>query len=682
MSVASMAMNQASKLKKLQQDFITADKDGDSLLNKQEFKEFVEIGYQKQCPNGMYENLCKHFNRDADIGIDWNTARTVWLQAQGGANKRSKSPQPPKPQNGTIQQQNPSQSIKQAFIQCDKDGDGLLNKSEFTQFVKVGFKKPSVPNGMYEQVCGHFKKDLDKGIDWLSAFALWKQSNPNAATAKSNTTSISASPSPNKKTTNNKKRPPNLKRLQTVGVISTSKSHNKSPRHKKNNIPPIGQLSPTKSTGQLYAKKHHSTESFSGSASALTERNLRALEKNNISTYKDDDDRSVDSERSYRSSRDRRHRRIVSTSRNAERLASFDDGVDATSMVVSMMETKVKNLQKSLNIERGKRKKTEELAQSLLTTNEEYKKQINEYTSKNTKLVSENIKIKPQLKKLKQQIDDDRNTIKHLKEQRNSKKNERDEAYQLLTKIEKEHSIMIKKEKAKHKEQMEKLSAGFLQSLGAEPGTDITTHIKQLKANNKDLQRKVDELAATLARKSESLVHALQAVDNLAMIDEKNQVAQYVAASQLVNEVQPAVNNNSRSSNKDKMKNKLKELNARRKSFSMNKNKDSASNISGLPKPPKRRNSQVGIKPHHRPTATFFKRAVGDHSTTHQNKLNISNAKNGKELQFVSQQLTSDVANKTQSIQNLELANTALMEQMEKMKKQMDDMKKKKNGSK
>ena len=90
----------------------------------------------QQCPKDMYANLCRHFQKDPTIGIDWKTAREVWVQAQG----KSKSPSPPKPQNGKSNA-NPSNQIKQAFIQCDKDADGFLNKAEFHQFVKVGFKK-------------------------------------------------------------------------------------------------------------------------------------------------------------------------------------------------------------------------------------------------------------------------------------------------------------------------------------------------------------------------------------------------------------------------------------------------------------------------------------------------------------------------------------------------------------
>ena len=101
----------------------------------------------------MYANLCRHFNRDPTIGIDWKTAREVWVQAQQG--QQSKPPPPSKQlqnQNGKSSISNPSHIIKQAFIQCDKDADGFLNKAEFHEFVKVGFKKVCVYIHKHSQI--------------------------------------------------------------------------------------------------------------------------------------------------------------------------------------------------------------------------------------------------------------------------------------------------------------------------------------------------------------------------------------------------------------------------------------------------------------------------------------------------------------------------------------------------
>merc|ERR1719499_2791605 len=55
-------------------------------------------------------------------------------------------------------------------------------------------------------------------------------------------------------------------------------------------------------------------------------------------------------------------------------------------------------------------------------------------------------------------------------------------------------------------------------------------------------------------------------------------------------------------------------------------------------------------------------------------ELTLQNAKHMKELEFLSQKLSSDVADKTQSIANLSTANSVLLEQMKRMKVEMDRM--------
>merc|ERR1712038_2030154 len=84
---------------------------------------------------------------------------------------------------------------------------------------------------------------------------------------------------------------------------------------------------------------------------------------------------------------------------------------------------------------------------------------------------------------------------------------------------EKEHVAALRKLQTKHRQQIEKLTAGFLQSLGVEPDDDrdISTVLKDLKADNEDLNDRVDILGVSLARKQQSLWEALQAVDNIAM---------------------------------------------------------------------------------------------------------------------------------------------------------------------
>merc|ERR1712154_129892 len=164
--------------------------------------------------------------------------------------------------------------------------------------------------------------------------------------------------------------------------------------------------------------------------------------------------------------------------------------------------------------------------------------------------------IKDQLRKLKQIVDDDRQTIKNLNQQRNAMKAERDESFALLAKMDEKHSAKFKKEKNKHKSEQEKLSSGFLQSLGAEPGKDVMTVIKELKAENVSLKKNVDELAETLARKSQSLLDALEAVHN--MNDLQEEAVQ--RRMSLINEVQsPAITPRSGG----KMKNKVKAFHQR-----------------------------------------------------------------------------------------------------------------------
>ena len=58
--------------------------------------------------------------------------------------------------------------------------------------------------------------------------------------------------------------------------------------------------------------------------------------------------------------------------------------------------------------------------------------------------------------------------------------------------------------------------------LGVDPDDDrdVGTVLSDLKADNEDLNDRVDILGVSLARKQQSLWEALQAVDNIAMEDE------------------------------------------------------------------------------------------------------------------------------------------------------------------
>lgn len=233
-----------------------------------------------------------------------------------------------------------------------------------------------------------------------------------------------------------------------------------------------------------------------------------------------EDEESIGSTNSQLVSR-RSHRRLMSKDRHGS--ASFDDGPDASQMMMQMLESKVKSYSQQLKLEVRKRKKTEELAQAALTQNEGYKQQIDELNSQTVKAQRTNKQLNERVRKLESIVDDDRATIKHLKQRCKEMESERDETFALLTKIEGQHAAMVKKEKSKHKSEMEKLSAGFLQSLGADPGTDVAAVVKELRTNNVKLQQEVDQLASRLARKNQSLMEALSAVNEITMEDEKKE---------------------------------------------------------------------------------------------------------------------------------------------------------------
>jgi len=217
-----------------------------------------------------------------------------------------------------------------------------------------------------------------------------------------------------------------------------------------------------------------------------------------------------------------------------------------------------------------------------------------------------------------------------------------------------------------------------------------------LRTNNVKLQQEVDQLASRLARKNQSLMEALSAVNEITMEDEKKEQYQMNQAKQN-GPLSPRMSH--RRSPSNALKEKVKSFHQRRKSMRHSQNQSisdesTLSALGKLPHPPKRRNSQLGLtspksKPQHRPTATFFKDAVGDsvvngqlphpHAPSHRLQspranLTIANAKHGKELQFVSQQLTHEVSQKTESIENLQLANTALMQEMATMQMQMQQL--------
>jgi len=364
-----------------------------------------------------------------------------------------------------------------------------------------------------------------------------------------------------------------------------------------------------------------------------------------------------------------------------------------------------------LAAERKRRKKTEEVAQSVLEQNEDYKEEMQKQKEINQRLEREGKTMKDQLRKFKTIIDDDRNTIKHLKQQRNAMKVERDETFALITKLEKEHNAVIKKVQKQHREQIQKLTAGFLQSLGVEPDDerDIGTVLKDLKEDNEDLNDRVDILGVSLARKQQSLWEALQAVDNIAM---EEQILNEELEQLRQNGAGDGGATNTTTTTSGGIKHHL-----RRMSLSLQKQRRGSMSMTGLdaedesaivnggfigvspidddePLSPntcylphemdtqsdRRRDSEVL-------TAEFLRNLTGKRGQSgitnngfgsfvrsKPKQLTLQNAKHMKELEFLSQKLSSDVADKTQSIANLSTANTVLLEQMQRMKQEMDRM--------
>jgi len=305
---------------------------------------------------------------------------------------------------------------------------------------------------------------------------------------------------------------------------------------------------------------------------------------------------------------------------------------------------------------------------------------------------------------------------------------ERDESIALLAQMEQQHRAEVKKLKAKHKKQMQTLTAGFLQSLGVETkvgdeedggnggqfdSENVTTLIKSLKTDNGVLSEKVDTLAVSLARKQQSLWEALQAVDNIAMEDEKvqNELDRYrkgyVANGAGNGRIKERLSEWTRHAKRKSISDIFQPIStlARRTSTSALGVDDDGEHetargfigvsgvddedVSPCPSPlstpaisAERRDSQIL-------SAEFLKGSGLTSPSPRRNghgnflsgpqprkvnskKAMMETAKHVKELQFLSQKLSSDVASKSQSIENLSTANTVLLEQMQRMKNEME----------
>jgi len=579
------------------------------------------------------------------------------------------------------------QQLHDAFTAADTDGDGLLNKAEFVKFVEIGYQK-QCPASMYDSICARFNCDANVGISWDTANNLSAHANKPGSKPKK--------PAP----------------ISTATTTVATSDIAKNPR-----------FSPTTST--------HSGDSASTSATfieAVTPLScfLDADDQTTTTTSTTTTSTTCHSHHSHARSQShtvRTPRRFGSYSR-LERLPSTPIAVasspvvvdsDAQSMVVDILEGKTKQLHSTLVQERAKRKRTEEIAQRILDENETYKKETQELRARQTHSHEESKRLHQQLHRLQQQMEDDSHVIRHLQQQRTAMKSERDEAFALLSKLEKEHASYVQKLKAKHCAELDTLTTGLLHTLGAQPGRDVYGATKTLKAENAHLKDTVDTLAESLSRKQQSLMEALQAVDNVCAA-ERN--ARYAAGTSGATAV--AVSSTSMI-NIQRLRHRLQQWNANTKSTFLRRRRrrhrhrrGSTGNLRHASTLQRDSDSddededeyeegdeeedeedgeqllnlnEVGIPWNHL-SAAWFKQQIMDVPNGHadaaqlkqtksqsnlgvrgpQNKSNASTSKQVKEMQFLSQKLCQDVAKKQESIEQLEMANAALMQQLQNLK--------------
>ena len=356
------------------------------------------------------------------------------------------------------------------------------------------------------------------------------------------------------------------------------------------------------------------------------------------------------------------HRRPSKINMNNSSISFESNNSDASAMIVDMLETKNKNLSQQLIKERTKRKKTEEIAQSLLTQNDEYKQQISHIQQTNHQLNVENKALNTELNKLRRCNQESSQTIAHLHQQRNGLRAERDDSYHLLTRIEQEHVLLVKKLKVKHKSDMAALKESERQHTNA-------------------LKHTVDNLKRSLARKQQSLVEALQAVDNIACSDQQrvDEFEQYKLQ---------ADDKKRKRRQSSRIKTKLKAWNQRRKS---------ATPRPRLPRVRKMSDSFVGLK-------RLQQRSKRSDSLSSSEFIGVSElqineipviskqpylkrlSENFEENDLESMQLMSDkfiiseTLEQSPSIEHLEKTDCLVHAQMEKMKHQMEQMQNTRNS--
>eukprot|EP00484_Ammonia_sp_Unknown_P027724 CAMPEP_0197039940 /NCGR_PEP_ID=MMETSP1384-20130603/16700_1 /TAXON_ID=29189 /ORGANISM="Ammonia sp." /LENGTH=577 /DNA_ID=CAMNT_0042470615 /DNA_START=40 /DNA_END=1773 /DNA_ORIENTATION=+ len=559
--------------------------------------------------------------------------------------------------------------LQQAFKTADKDSDQLLNRHEFAKFVEIGYGKQCPPS-MYSSVCARFKCDPQLGINWNTAKAIFLQAN--SANRANTLTRTNSTSNTNSATTSSHSSPDSATSIPT-------------PHEIPKDLQPVT----LRSTQSQPVLREHSATDSSGFPSVPFVHHRHLSLSNSLSNTADNDDRL--------------HRRSTLQRRSSSRVSLLDQTPDASTMIVDMLESKTKTLQSQLLKERNKRKRNEQIMQTLLIEKDEYKAEAEQLRASDQKLKQELSGLRTQTTKFQQQVEDDRHVIRHLQQQRTSMKSERDESFSLLATLEKEHSMTVKKLKAKHKAELDALTNGLLQSLGAEAGKDITAVVKELKHQNLELKKTVNTLAESLARKQQSLLEALQAVDDTTMQEERLYRQQTVHKLKDSNEDEEDLQHQT-------IKLRFKRWNERRKSnrrrrrgstgnILHSRTRNDSSSDHDFTRVPTASHPEMVDAPHspNRVKATWIKQQMTRRRNANENENDVdeeckyplkqsvddaskSNETQVKEMQFLSQKLSMDVATKAQSISQLEMTNTMLIDQMQRMKQQVEMLQDEKNA--
>lgn len=325
----------------------------------------------------MYENVCKLFGQDPNIGLDWDSLKKLFEQSGGGSSQSPASPRAkpkpalsPAPSNQSFG--NPTQKIEDAFLLSDKDEDGYLNEKEFGFFVKRGFNK-TPPKSMYKQVCAMYNIDKNIGINWVTAFKLWKQSNP-----QYNDIPDPGPPKKGKPSFNKLEQPKQLISSKSFDNSKSVNNNNKYIIHKKENSLSIKSNQEIINDNMSDSSEYQNTKHKKNMSSAIELKRAKTLKN----------------------------------------IELMDEEDDASTIVVQMMEKKLKDKHNQYKIEKAKRIRFEERTSQLLIENEKYKEKLSEIQQQNNKFNKQINILNEQNNKYKNQVEDDSKTIKHLQTQK------------------------------------------------------------------------------------------------------------------------------------------------------------------------------------------------------------------------------------------------------------------------